>query len=42
MIIYLFYIMYIEDCKDAQDEILEVVDEAKKFLATKGMKFEKI
>jgi len=34
-----YHMIVLEDCKDAQDEILAEVKEARKFLATKGMKF---
>jgi len=34
-----YHMLVLEDCKDAQDEILAEVQEARKFLTTKGMKF---
>ena len=30
----------IDDCKDAQDELLGEIKEARKFLSSKGMKFD--
>jgi hypothetical protein len=31
---------FIEDCKDAQDELLSEIKQARKFLSSKGMKFD--
>ena len=36
-----YHLVVLEDCKDAQDELLAEIKEARKFLSTKGMKFDK-
>merc|ERR1711907_360337 len=35
-----YHMIVLEDCKDAQDELFREIDEAKKFLSSKGMKFD--
>mmetsp|Transcript_17727 Transcript_17727/g.30009 ORF Transcript_17727/g.30009 Transcript_17727/m.30009 type:complete len:111 (-) Transcript_17727:120-452(-) len=35
-----YHLIVLEDCKEAQDELLGEIKEARKFLSSKGMKFE--
>jgi len=35
-----YHMIVLEDCKEAQDELLQEIKEARKFLTSKGMKFE--
>ena len=35
-----YHMIVLEDCKEAQDELFQEIKEARKFLTSKGMKFE--
>ncbi len=35
-----YHLLVLDDCKDAQDELLVENNEARKFLSAKGMKFD--